>query len=245
MAGMQFYTIDDFRNYIKRQLGSPVINVEIADEQIDDIIFDCVQHIRKMDMEDANYDSYLVLTLVPGVSAYSLSGSDVEAVYDFTLSTGTGGINTLFSPQNMILGSDFSVMGGTQAGQGMSLANYQISMTWLKELNAMFSTRYRVNYMPASQQMFLTPTPQVSGIGLLAVYRNESALALYSNPNVKKLAIAKTKKLWGLHLKKYQIALPGTGAINGQAIYDEGRDEEREALEDIRLESPGPDFFIA
>lgn len=244
MAGMQFYTIDDFRNYIKRQLGSPVINIEIADEQIDDIIFDSVQVLQKYDYEDGNYDSYLILTLIPGVSAYSLSGSDVEAVYDFTLSTGTGGINTLFSPQNMILGSDFSVLGGSQAGGGMSLANYQISMTYIKEINAMFSVRYRVNYMPASQRLFLTPTPQVSGIGLLSVYRNETALALYSNPNVKKLAIAKTKKLWGLHLKKYGISLPGGGSINGQAIYDEGKDEEREAMEDIRLEAPGPDFMI-
>lgn len=250
MPGVQFFSRDDFKSYIKRQLGDPVINVEIADEQLDDIIFDSVQTFQRYNYSEGTYPDYLVFNVSAGVSQYDLSGTNIEDVYDLSLSTGPDGINTLFSPANMLLGSDLAGLGGIPgAGSqtqtpGLAIAGYDIAQMYIKEIQQAFGKSHRVDYRPWSQQLMVVPTPTISATGLLAIYRNESASVLYSQPHVKKLAVAKAKKLWGIHLKKYGMTLPGGGTINGQAFYDEGKEEEAQAIQDMRDESEPIDFFI-
>ena len=37
----------DFKNYLLRQLGAPVLEINVADEQIDDIIDDALQYFHE------------------------------------------------------------------------------------------------------------------------------------------------------------------------------------------------------
>lgn len=252
MPGVQFFSRDEFKSYIKRQLGHPVINVEIADEQLDDIIFDSVQTFQRYNYSEGSYPDYLVFTLSAGVSQYDLSGTNIEDIYDLVLSVGPDGINTLFSPTNMLLGSDLAGLGGIPgAGDnsqtvtpGLAIAGYDIALMYIKEIQQAFGKAYRVDYRPWSQQLMVVPTPTTSGTGLLSLYRNESASVLYSQPHVKRLAVAKAKKLWGLHLKKYSMTLPGGGTMNGSEIYGDGKEEEAQAIQDMRDESEPIDFMI-
>lgn len=251
MPGAQFASIDDFRSYILRKLGYPVIQVELDNTQLDDIIYDCVQDFQRYNYSEGSYPDYLIFTLSANVREYSLSGTNIEDIYDLSLSTGPDGINVLFSPANMLLGPDLAGMGGIPgasnqgASPGLSIAGYQIAQMYLEEIQNSFGREYMVDYRPWSQKLSVTPTPTTSGIGLLSLYRNEDSIYLYSNPLVKKLAVGRAKKLWGgLILNKYSMSLPGGGTINGEAIYQQGLDEETRALDDIKQESEGPIFFI-
>lgn len=248
---MQFFNIQAFKDYILRKLGMPVINVELHDSQLTDVIFDSVQDFQRYAYSEGSYPDYLVFNLSAGVSTYDLSGSNIEDVYDIQLSVGPDGINTLFSPTNLLLGSDLAGMGGIPGANatnnstpGLAIAGFDIAMMYIKEIQAAFGKNYRVDYRPQTQKLMVVPTPTTSGTGLLSIYRNEDAIALYSNPLVKKLAVARAKIQWGSHLKKYNMTLPGGGTMTGQDIYNEGKADETEILDQIRGESEPPDFFI-
>jgi hypothetical protein len=62
------------------------------------------------------------------------------------------------------------------------------------------------------------------------VYKKQPIQNLYNNPLVKKLCVARVKKLWGLILGKYKIQIPGGGTSNGDSIHQEGVDEEKADL---------------
>jgi hypothetical protein len=60
---------------------------------------------------------------------------------------------------------------------------------------------------------------------------------VYSNEFVREYCYSLIKLQWGNNLKKYNnIALPGGVTLNGQAIYDEAKEEIKELRERIRKE---------
>jgi hypothetical protein len=244
----------EFISYIKRMLGNPVINVEVADVNMSDCIYDAIQDFQRYNYDEGNVRDVLAITLSAGVSAYSLSGLGVDSVLDIQLTNSIYNINQLFSPTHMLLYNQFqsgqflggSVNGGAAGLGGSSvLGNYQIQMMYLSEIQEMFQRRYVCDYSEWSQMLKVRPTPNQDDVGILMVFRKESALNLYNHPLVKKLAIAKVKKIWGRSLSKYSsINLPGGSNLNGNDIRQEGIEEEKEIIEAIRLEGSPPIFMV-
>ena len=60
------------RNYVKMMLGSPVICVEISDEQLNYIIGDAIRYVQRYYFGQGNYRDYLVMELVPGQTHYKI-----------------------------------------------------------------------------------------------------------------------------------------------------------------------------
>ena len=257
-------SVVEFRNYIRRQLGHPVIQIEVDDTQLNDIIDDTIQTFQRYNYGEGNYMDYLVFTTSANVGNYSMDGLNINDVYDLDLSSGNDGINTLFSPTHTMLYNDWVVQGnypgnnsggyvgnqrfllpfGSRPSVGMELSDYTIQMQQLKENINTFGIMYNVDWLPGRQELRVTPTPDVDGVGLLTVYLKETAANLYNNLLVKNLAVAKSKKQWFLHLSKYGFALPGGGTINGPQLMADANEEEKQALLDIRDESLPNDFFM-
>lgn len=246
-------TLDDFRIYLKKTLGNPVVNVEVADEQYDQLIEDAVQDFQRYTYGEATFRDAITLTLTSGVSAYQLSG-DIDSILDISLSFINTGINDLFSPQHTLLYNDW-VNGNYPGGSGgstgpaglggaMVMSNYDTSMIYLKEIDDHFTRRYTCDFNPNSYIMRVWPTPEENCKAMLTVYKKETAENLYNNPLLKKLARARVKMLWGEMLDKYAMTLPGGGNINGDKIYQRGKDEETEAILNIKGESEPPLFMV-
>jgi len=52
---------------------------------------------------------------------------------------------------------------------------------------------------------------------------------------LKKYATARAKMQWGSNLKKYEnTELPGGIQLNGQALFDEGKEEAKELEEELK-----------
>jgi hypothetical protein len=64
-------TLAAMRTYIKTMLGDPVITVELANSQLDQIIEDTVQIFQDYHTGEGNYMDYIGFTISDGVSAYS------------------------------------------------------------------------------------------------------------------------------------------------------------------------------
>ncbi len=260
MAKIQ--TLAQFRDYVKKMCGMPVINMEVTDDQIDQIIEDSVDYFCRYMYDEGSYMDYAIITFsagqteVPMTSAYDeRTGqylSNIQDIYDFNVSMGYDGINTMFSPTHVLLHDQYvnkgNYPGGPSGGidTGLSLTNYQISMMYLDEISNAFGKMYTLNWLPARESIQIVPTPNQNITGVISFYRRETTEYLYNHIHLKKLVVGRVKKLWGgLNLGKYNATLPDGITINYDNIYNQGKEEEQEAIESIRSESSPIDFFIA
>lgn len=250
----QIKTMDEMKHYVLTKLGSPVINIEVAEEQLEVEIEDAIQEFRRYNQEDGSYLQYATLNVMEGVSEYCLSGQDIEAAYDFKLTFGIDGINTLFAPTHMLLYNDWvaggSYPGGPGAGRTMSnggslvLTQYQVAMQYLAEIRQKFGKQYRAKWHRGREVLEIIPTPRSNMTGMIALWKREAAENLYNHPLVKRLSVARVKKVWGSNISKYSGTLPDGLTIDGTRIIQEAISEEEKVLNDLRLESEPPDFYI-
>lgn len=242
----------EFISYAKLMLGNPVINVEIDDSQYSQVIYDSVQLFHRYSYGEGNVKDVLALPLVSGTSAYQLP-DNIDSVIDFLMSNQQGSINTLFTPQHNLLYNDwingnYPGGGGStgQAGLGgaMVMGNFYITMTYLKEIEEVFGRKYYCDLDPNTKIVRVYPTPLENTVGLMIVWKKADAINLYNHPLVKRLVLAKLKQLWGNHLKKYTMTLPGGGTMTGNELTQEGRDDEKEVMSDIKSETEPPIFMV-
>lgn len=229
---MAINNIDQFKNWIKIQFGGgttnkAVVNVELSSEQLETCISDSIEYFTKYQYGEGLYHDYLVVVTSPGVSAYPIS-ADVEDVVDFQVSNSAQGINTLFSPLNLITGGQFNI-------NNMDIIGYQTAMLYLEEVNSIFGSKYRIDYNPNKNVLTILPTPKTAMTALLQVYRKESAILLYNNPLVKSLALAKAKRIYGNILTKHSMTIPGGGSFANYAsvLVEQGKEEEEEIYKKI------------
>jgi hypothetical protein len=238
----------EFIQYLKLMMGNPVTNVEVADSQFSQCIYDSIQQFQEFNYGEGNVRDVLTINLKNGVSAYSLSGLNIDSVLDIQLTNSIYNINQLFSPTHMLLYNQFQsgqYPGGAGLGGSSVLGNYQIQMMYLSEIQEMFQRRYVCDYSEWSQTLNVRPTPNQDDVGVLMVFRKESALNLYNHPLVKKLALAKARQLHAWALIKYSMSLPGGGNIGGgNDLMSRAVQDEKDTLDDIRLTGNPPLFFV-
>lgn len=245
-------SIEEMRNYIKQELGYPVVNVELADVQLNNIIDDSVQFFNDENYGQGSYRTYLTFSATSGIDEYVLSGNNIQDVFDFSFqSQGGNGINTLFSPTNTMLFSDWVLKGNYPGGpgegencQGMMLTSYYLTMDQITNIKNMFDRMYRVDWWAQTETLKITPTPNEDLVGVLMVYKKSELLSLLNNKWVKRWAVAKAKYLWGFLLGKTIKTLPGGGTFNGDSIKQDGITEMEKIEEEIRKSSEPIDFYI-
>jgi len=253
--------LDGMKNYVLTMLGYPVINIELSDAQLEQCIEDSVMDFQRYNYDEGSYRDFFIFQTSANVSDYAVSSvtdyttgetlDNVQHIWDFSVSFGMDGINTLFSPAHILLYNQYVEQGSYPGGPGygspggLVLTTYQTAMIYLDMINEMFGKMYSVDYLPGRQVIRISPTPSSAVIGVLILWRKEYAHYLYNNPLVKKLALARAKKRWGSNLNKYTGTLPDGLNINAQAIIDEGKEEEEKWLERMFDESEPPDFIVA
>lgn len=239
------------RNYIKKKLGYPVICVEIADEQLDEIINDSIQDAQRYLYGEGLYRDWMILSLTAGTSAYELP-CEISDVIDFEYQSYLDGINVLHSPSHMLLYNDWVQQGnypggpgngGGHGGNAPMLMGYDIAMTYYKEVINQFKKVYSVHYHDPSRTLRVVPTPTSDVTGMIRVWKRSDVQYMYDHPIVKKLMVARALMQWGLHLGKYTVTMPGGGTANGDLIYSRGEIQEEKALESLKSEGQYPQFW--
>jgi len=246
-------SLDDMKQYVLTRLGHPVINVEVADIQLEIAIYDTIQDFNRYNYGDGVDLVNTTLMVSAGVSEYYVGDSGIEAAYDIGLST-MGDINALFSPTHMLLYNDWVNNGNYPGGPGNALysfgggggmlTSYEIMGEYMAQANQMLGAQYTVKYNYNNRSLIITPTPKQCMLATLKLYCRTDAERLYNHPLVKKLAVARAKIQWGLQLGKYTITMPDGSTMNGFEIMNRGYEDEEKAFDQIRAESEKPDFFV-
>lgn len=241
------------RQFIKRQLGAPLICVELSDEQIDDVIFNCIKYVQRYYLEVGNYRDYLKMELKTGITHYQIC-QDLASVVDFELTNWlNNGINDLFTVPHCMLYNEMQSMngwrfGGTcwgnNAGYGNVLGSWNSSLVWLEQLKMDFATQYQVHYNEEAHELTVAPTPKHDEVGLLTVYKRQSTAKIFNSILFRKLVVAECGMLWTAALSKYNLTLAGGGTLNASQMFSNYQTERDKIQDRIDKESPNGYFTV-
>jgi hypothetical protein len=252
-------TLTEMKDYVLTQLGFPVLNIEVSDSQLEQAIIDSCQDFSRYNYDEGSYRDYFIFQATAGVMDYPVSSvrdfttsatlDNVQYIWDFSVSFGLDGINTLFSPTHILLYDQYVNQGGypggpgTMGGTGLMLTNYATAMVYLEMINEMFGKMYSVDYIPGRDIIRITPTPATDLVGVLILWRSQYMQNIYNNPLVKKLAVARAGIRWIRNISKFTGTMPDGLAVNESRL-TEYKEEEEKWLERMFDESEPPDFQV-
>jgi len=247
-------TRDAFKETCLQNLGKPVIEINIADIQVENRIDQALDWWHHHHEDGSELDYY----------AIKISENDVSRGY-VNLPDDIIGIGRVLPTA-----SDFGITGSslvtydyrmtmyemlTSAGQQGSMTTYYLSKQYHQELQRIFNAWPREEFTRYKNRLDI-----ISGWGkkdglmvddylVVEVYRKidpEIDTEAWADYALLELATAMIKYQWGSNLSKYQnVILPSGITLNGSELKQEGYDEMERIKEDIdtRWSAP-PRFFV-
>lgn len=240
-------TREQHKEWCLRQLGFPVLDINVDDDQVDDAVDQALQYFQ-----DFHFDAVERWYL-----KHQITQTDKENKY-IPITDNIIGVTRIFP------------VGSTNASVNMFDLRYQLR---LHELYDFTSTSY-VNYV-LTQQHIRTLDLLFSGEVPIRFNRHSNRLYIdwdwkydldveewliiegyvildpanypkvWNDRLLKRLSTAYIKKQWGTNMKKFQgMQLPGGIMMNGQQIYNEAVQEIQELEQLIRDTHEQPPQFI-
>jgi len=236
------------KEYCLRRLGSPVIEINVDDDQVEDRLDDAFQFYREY-----HYDAVEKVYLKHQITANNISNqyievSDavvgVERVFPFmNKSTGTN----IFDIKYQILINDlYSLMSTdliyyTEVRQELELINQllvgQKPIRFNRHMNRLFiDMDWAADVVPGTYVI----------VECWRILDPDVFTDVYNDMFLKRYATALIKRQWGDNMKKFSgVQLPGGVTLNGEIVYQEAVEEIRQIETEIqsRFELP-VDMFV-
>lgn len=238
----------DLVQYILRKLGHPVIRVEIAEEQLEDVIDEAIKTYTEQHL-DACEIGYINQQVVAGQSEYTL-GESVQDVLDCLNIEGQN--SSLFPWADEPLLLPYPYVG---YGYNVGFCGYYdvVDIEVWRQRYALWED-ITTNPIPfefnqVSKKLYFPDAPDNDGIRVLKIWQTAVDLTaglVHDSLWLKKYAVALAKFQWGHNISKYTGAqLPGGVEINGEAIKGDAKEELEKLLielEEKYSEPPDPVF---
>lgn len=237
----------ELSSWILRQLGYPLVTVEITQDQLDDCINSAVEEFTKYVQQEQR-------ALIIDLNSYntSLSGillpTNVTSVYELNGDTSTGqtDVSMLFSFSNQLFNVGTLPIPGTMGGS-QGWAEWEMALQNLELIKRMTGGGFQFEFSVRDHYLQLIPDPKLEGvsgsicIGVNTIRPDDQQMG---EVWVKKYALALAKIIVGTVRGKYK----GTTLLGGGQINDECKTEgiaERDKLvETLRDEGFVGGFFL-
>jgi hypothetical protein len=239
---------EDLKEYCLRKLGEPVIEINVADVQIEDRIDDAFQFYR-----EHHYDAVELVYLKHEFTANNITNGYIE-LNDLIV-----GVNKILPFTNRSRGLDIFdiryqiLINDLYSLMSTDLIYYSMVKTQLELINHLLVGQQPIRFNRHTNRLYLDiDWNQDSRVGefiIVEAYRildPNTFTDVYDDMYLKRYATALIKKQWASNLKKFNgVQLPGGVTLNGQVLSDEADNEIKEIEEEIRrsFELP-PDMFV-
>lgn len=239
-------------DYCLRRLGSPVIEINVDIDQIEDRIDEALQYWQEYH-SDATYRTYV---------SHLVGDSDVSREY-IQVSPDVLYVTRLFSISSAFNGTFnfFDIKYQMMLNDIADLQNFAGDLAYYDQLNQHLSlldmtlNGYpQVTYSRNMNRLYIHGDFKDEDIksGQYIIYEAYKAIAPGSHAKVwndmwlKEYATALIKQQWGSNLMKFEgMQLPGGVTLNGRQMYDDAVVEIERLREKIRTDFEMPaDFFI-
>lgn len=259
---------------IQRQLGAPLINLEVSDEQIYDFITDSIEYFTKWAGYTTEYLVFDSRLYKPGVGikiddlinktpemTKGTAVSSVSAAYDYDLASyrkvmdcfefskgEDTGINTLFTLEQAMAQQIYSsyMIGNF----GFDLVSWEVLKGFIDTRNKVLAMIPEFRFDPRSQILRILPEPQSTHtyMGIVGCYIERPVKDLIRERWVQKYALALTKIGIARTREKFQgTNLFGGGSVNAASLLSEGIGEKEKLEQELMngyQDNLPPTFFI-
>jgi hypothetical protein len=219
---------DEFREFCLRRLGAPLLEINVADEQVEDCIemafsyyydyhYDATEKVylaRQVTQEDIDNKYLSIEDSVIGVTNILPIGNSYST-------------NNLFNLRYQIALNDlFAFNTGPFAPYYMALQNVALA-------EELFVGKQGIRFQRHSNKLYVDiawgEKIVLGEYMLIEAYQKidpDTYTDVYNDRWLQRYCTALIKKQWGENLKKFEgISMPGGVSFNGQKIWDEAIDE--------------------
>jgi hypothetical protein len=231
-----------FKDYILRKLGSPVIQINVSDEQVEDRVDEAISFWR-----DYHYNGSQLVYL-----KHQLTADDVTNGY-LTLPQNILGIQGIFPFSSSITTSTgmFNVtyqfvLNNIQDMTSYNVQNYYMSMQHIEFMQEVLVGKPMIRYNKHVNKLFIDRSPgsliegQYIIIEAYDVVDGDTYSDVWNDRWLQNYATVLVKENWGANLTKFNnMQLVGGVSFNGEQILQEAR-EERQRMEEEALTSLQP-----
>lgn len=239
---------EQLKDWCLRQLGFPVLQINVDDDQVEDRIDEALQYFQ-----DFHFDGVERWYLKHQVTAQNKIDKYIPITDNII------GINRIFP------------VGSTNASVNMfdlryqlrlhelydftstSYVNYTLTMQHIRTLDMLFSGETPIRFNRHSNKLYIDwdwdydiePGEYIVIEGFIILDPN-TYTDVYNDRMLKRLATAYIKRQWGANMSKFAgMQLPGGIQMNGQQIYQDAITEIKEIEDLIRdtYEEP-PQFLV-
>lgn len=246
---------EEFADYCLRRLGFPVIEINVAEEQVEDRIDDALYKWHDYHFDGVEED-YLIVPITDNdvSNGYIVLEEKVFSVVsilpignDSSVGIGAG---DLFNAQYQFYMNDFYGSNNLISSNLEYLSSLKSYLTTaqmtVSPINS-FNFNRKTNRLRFNEP--LSRLKEKSSSVVIKVYKkiDESLFSdIWDDEFLKEYATALIKKQWGENLKKYgNMNLPGGITINGETIFNEAvTDIERLETKLINSLQIPSDFFM-
>jgi hypothetical protein len=231
-------TIEELRTRIKQRLGEPVINVELATEQMDIYIEDTVDKFIEVHYDGLD-TGYIFLETIKDQQEYILDDK-VHSVLN------------VYGSNSSKLNDEALLINPYTVGDVNTFSTDILDLTLFRQSISMYedfmSDEKMFEYNSSTNKLFILETPEKIEKLALKIHRSpESIEKVYENSWVQKYIAALCKIAWGQNIGKFAGGtLPGGVALDYNRIIQEGKEEKQELEEELYSRYSEPyDFFTA
>lgn len=235
-------TRKQFKEYILRRLGAPVIDINVDDEQVEDRIDDALARFR-----DYHYDGTVHIYL-----PYQVTQTDIDNRY-VTLPENIVGVTRIFDVNDSYGAMNlFNIRYQLHLNElfnisSVSVTPYVVAMRHIEFLEEVFVGKKPIRFNRHMDRLYVDMNwkddiypGQYIIIDCYQAVDPETFTDVWDDMWLKKYATALVKRQWGENLKKFEgMNLPGGLTFNGQKIWEEAQAEcdelEKSVINDYSL----------
>lgn len=235
------------QDYCLRNLGAPVIEINVDEDQLEDRTDDAIQFYQEYH-SDAVIREYIKhqLTETDITNSYITVADSITSVVRMLKITGTTGSALFDMGYHMRLNDIFMLQGlGTQmqeyvqAQQKLSLVDHRLQ----SEEHIRFSRH--MNRLHSDEGFGNLNAGDYIVLEVYSIIAPDTYVDVYNDLYLKKYLTALIKRQWGANLMKFQdFTLPGGITLNGRQIYEDAIEEIQGLEEEARLIWAMPDNFL-
>jgi hypothetical protein len=238
----------DLKEYCLKKLGHPVVEINVADEQVEDRLDDAFQFYREY-----HYDAVELVYLKHQftdeeiVQQYIAMNDLVVGVNRILPFTARSRGVDIFDIRYQILINDLYSLMSTD------LIYYTMVKTQLELINNLLVGEKPIRFNRHMNRLYLdmdwAADVRAGEYVIIECYRildPETYTDVYDDMFLKRYATALIKRQWGTNLKKFEgVQLPGGVTLSGQQLYTEAEQEIQQIEQEIQSKFELPvDMFI-
>ncbi len=250
------------KEYCLRQLGKPVIEVNVDDDQVDDLIDDAIQlynermyngvervmlkyRFTEQDIQNGRNRNSSTITTDGNTSSLVRTLQFEEGRGYFTLPDHIIGVENIMPIANTYVNSMFGFryqffLNDFYNFYAYDILNLEMTMQYLETLEFLLEGKKVIRYNKVQNRIYVDVDWQRVAANDYLVIECYRALdpntwpKIYNEIFLKKYLTSLIKKQWGQNLMKFQgIKMPGGVEFNGRQLYDDAVQEIDKLMEQM------------